>query len=1164
MATQTTGGGSTTSFTNTPQAGDDRFEGYNEDFAGIAIFNVMQNDLGGKAKILWALDDGENDSGLMNGYEAADLLAQDLARMESCSTDTSENGARIWITSDGQVGYDAGTLSTAFRNELNSLADGETAYDSFIYSIRLANGTLSWARAYVQYSGVNDAPTVSAFENGAVTEDADDPTLSDSGIITFDDVDLSDTHSVSSVTPDLGNSLAGVLTASVTDPATGAGDGTVSWSYSVDNAAVQYLDGDESIQESFTVRIADNHGGFVDQVITVTINGENDAATITATSPAAYTESDTSDVVSANVADYVTITDPDSQDAADPDDYVDGSGSVLASGPTPPAGTLDDLFDFDAATGAFSFDRADFNWLDDDQSVTYTISFDAQSGDDGLVARQIIVTINGENDAAVVSVADVTDSEADTSSPQSFLIADKVSQTDADSQDTAEGFVDYVAGSGSVTNATGTNGATPPAGAVSVNATTGEVTYDRAAFNFLDADQSVTYTITFNTKSGDDAEQIQTLTVTINGENDAATITATDPDDYSESDTSDVVSANVADYVTITDPDSQDAADPDDYVDGSGTVLASGPTPPAGTLDDLFDFDDVTGAFSFDRGDFNWLDDDQSVTYTISFQAESGDDGPVNRSITVTINGENDAATITSDGGGATATASVAENTTAVTTVTATDPDAGATITFSIVGGADSSLFTIDPNTGALAFVSAPDFETPGDAGNDNVYDVVVRASDGTLFDDQAIAVTVTDVGEGPNAVGETIITNIALGTGILIPEWALLVNDPPSAVDVTNVGGATGGTVVHNAGIGSNGNVTFTDTAPAGGSFTYSATNGTSAGAAATASIVQDAVGTLDGTANADILVSGTGGAILIGGDGNDVLLGGSGNDTYRFDLSDGFDIIFDNGSGNDRIEITTSLPVDSTSIDALNFERIGTNLVIDVGSTELTVRDHYVSGNEVERIQFTNGGTIYGYALSSGDYRLSNDSVSPLDGAGTEDVIASSSGAETVNGGNGSDLLFGNGGVDTINGGNGNDLIVAGAGDDILNGGADNDVIVGGLGADQMTGGTGADRFAFESIADSANANPDRIIDFSEATAGELIDLSLIDANTGLGGDQAFAFAGNTTTVSANSINWFVSGGNTFVQGDVNGDAVADFTIRLDGVHALTGAGAGSDFIF
>src|SRR5687767_6951682 len=99
MATQTTGGGSTTSFTNTPQAGDDRFEGYNEDFAGIAIFNVMQNDLGGKAKILWALDDGENDSGLMNGYEAADLLAQDLARMESCSTDTSENGARIWITS---------------------------------------------------------------------------------------------------------------------------------------------------------------------------------------------------------------------------------------------------------------------------------------------------------------------------------------------------------------------------------------------------------------------------------------------------------------------------------------------------------------------------------------------------------------------------------------------------------------------------------------------------------------------------------------------------------------------------------------------------------------------------------------------------------------------------------------------------------------------------------------------------------------------------------------------------------------------------------------------------------------------------------------------------------------------------------------------------------
>ena len=69
---------------------------------------------------------------------------------------------------------------------------------------------------------------------------------------------------------------------------------------------------------------------------------------------------------------------------------------------------------------------------------------------------------------------------------------------------------------------------------------------------------------------------------------------------------------------------------------------------------------------------------------------------------------------ITSDGGGATASVNVAENATAVTTVTATDADLPArTLTYSIVGGADAAKFTIDSSTGALSFVAAPDYEHP-------------------------------------------------------------------------------------------------------------------------------------------------------------------------------------------------------------------------------------------------------------------------------------------------------------------------------------------------------------------------------------------------------------------------------------------------------------------
>ncbi len=117
--------------------------------------------------------------------------------------------------------------------------------------------------------------------------------------------------------------------------------------------------------------------------------------------------------------------------------------------------------------------------------------------------------------------------------------------------------------------------------------------------------------------------------------------------------------------------------------------------------------------------------------------------------VTVSDVGENPPV-ITSNGGGDTAAVSVVENQTAATDVDATDPDSGDTVTYSISGGADQAKFSIVPTTGVLTFVSAPNFEAPTDAGGDNVYDVVVRASDGSLFDSQAIAVTVTNVVEAP------------------------------------------------------------------------------------------------------------------------------------------------------------------------------------------------------------------------------------------------------------------------------------------------------------------------------------------------------------------------------------------------------------------------------
>src|SRR5690242_7130955 len=105
---------STTSLSNTPQAKDDLFT---FDMTGLTAtnladvtLNVMANDLGGNAKSLYSLDDGTN--------TLSDLTKRDTSRIETISTDYSANGAHIWITADGKVGYDASTLNATFVQQL--------------------------------------------------------------------------------------------------------------------------------------------------------------------------------------------------------------------------------------------------------------------------------------------------------------------------------------------------------------------------------------------------------------------------------------------------------------------------------------------------------------------------------------------------------------------------------------------------------------------------------------------------------------------------------------------------------------------------------------------------------------------------------------------------------------------------------------------------------------------------------------------------------------------------------------------------------------------------------------------------------------------------------------------------------------------------------------
>jgi hypothetical protein len=157
---------------------------------------------------------------------------------------------------------------------------------------------------------------------------------------------------------------------------------------------------------------------------------------------------------------------------------------------------------------------------------------------------------------------------------------------------------------------------------------------------------------------------------------------------------------------------------------------------------------------------------------------------------------------ITSNGGGATAAITVAENSTAVTTVTATDADGGSTLSYSITGGADAGRFSIDSNTGVLTFMAAPDFESPADTGFDNQYDVIVRADNGAGGAVvQQLFVIVTNLNEAPVATADDL--GSVNADSLIITSTTLLTNDidvDDDALQIIAVTAPAHGTLVPDA----------------------------------------------------------------------------------------------------------------------------------------------------------------------------------------------------------------------------------------------------------------------------------------------------------------------------------------------------------------------------
>ncbi|MBU0674244.1 MAG: hypothetical protein KJ950_06345 [Proteobacteria bacterium] len=146
-----------------------------------------------------------------------------------------------------------------------------------------------------------------------------------------------------------------------------------------------------------------------------------------------------------------------------------------------------------------------------------------------------------------------------------------------------------------------------------------------------------------------------------------------------------------------------------------------------------------------------------TVVTTFSLTPNDGTvDGTADTTSQVTATSINDTPVITSNGGGPSALVNTAENQTMVTTVMVNDPDSGEILTFSISGGADAPLFTINSSSGVLTFVSGHDFGSPVDAGGNNIYEVQVTVTDtGALNDVQDLAVAVYNVSIPPEIISD-------------------------------------------------------------------------------------------------------------------------------------------------------------------------------------------------------------------------------------------------------------------------------------------------------------------------------------------------------------------------------------------------------------------------
>jgi len=796
----------------------------------------------------------------------------------SASNGTSVTGTYGTLT----VGEDGSYTYTADQSAADALDAGDTATDSFTYTISDGKGGTDTATLIITVTGTNDTP-VATNDTGSVNEDATLTVSSaGSGVVQDNDTDADadDTASslvITQIKPSGGSnsSVAGSSTynsngTSITGTygtLTIGADGT--YTYTADQSAADDLDASDTVTDVFTYTVTDTTGATTTADITITVTGVNDAPT--ASDNTVTTLEDTNHVFSTSEFNFSDVDDSGALNKIKITQLENDGALQYYNG----SAWVDVTLNQEITATDIGNNKLRFVPDANENGTSYTsFGFQVSDGTDySSSSSTMTVNVTPVNDNPVgVNDTDavVEDATVSQTSGSGLLVAD---DTDADGDTLTVSQIAVTGGSnssvtGSTTSSDGTS-ITGTYGTLVVGAD-GSYTYvaDQDLADALDANETATDSFTYTVSDGKGGTDTATLIITVTGANDNPVAT------------NDTASVNEDATVTVSDAangviqNNDTDADGDDTVSsleitqiavtgGSNSSVTSGTnqsngTSVTGTYGTLVIGADGTYTYVADQSAADDLATGETATDSFTYTVSDGNGGTDTATIVITVTGTNDAPTA------ADKTIYINENNTDGThgartssNITYTFSDSGSEFNFSDVD--DNDTFT------KVKIISVPTYGTLTKVGNGNTitanstitnFDNIkytpnansenddtftFKVHDGTVFSSATYTMNIS-VNAAPVAVNDTdtITAGASAATGSVTTNDTDS-DDSTSDLKVRGVGTGAEGSSLANKNVGSAISGTYgTFTLNQDGSYSYdvtgnAATTALTAGATAT-----------------------------------------------------------------------------------------------------------------------------------------------------------------------------------------------------------------------------------------------------------------------------------------------------------------------------------------